>query len=154
MADKLTVSGLSAHLDGEYEFDIADLLSIGGKGALTNRESHRIKQMAGVRAGELEDALRAGDTDVLVAIAAVVLARAGKTVDEDLLWDAPIMSGLRFEIGGDDGPPAEAPETGTERPPTDGGGSSSDERSEPQESDPSRTGPPPSDTSSTSDPSI
>lgn len=122
--DKLVVTGLGRRLDGEYEFDLSGLLGVGTPDSLTNRELHRIKVMSGVRAGELEDALVAFDNDVLVALAAVVLTRHGKVVDEEKLWDAPAGSGLRLEIGErdeDDPPvvPAETPDSAS------GGGSPS-----------------------------
>jgi hypothetical protein len=103
-----------------------------------------------VRAGEIEDALKAGDNDVLVAIAAVILARYEKRVDEDMLWDAPMGSGLQFVIEGPQDPPAEPPATGeTTEPQNDGGATSTDAKSDSPESVPSPTGPPPSGTSST-----
>jgi hypothetical protein len=72
-------------LDGEYDadFDFA---------ALTNNELRVIKRLSGVRAGELQEALKAGDNDVLVAFSVVWLTRAGKdpAMAEQLLWDAPV----------------------------------------------------------------
>lgn len=133
MADKLIVKGLG-RLDGEYEFDFAGMLGIGTPDSLTNREGHRIKTMSGVRAGELEDALIAGDNDVLVAFAAIILARAGKTVNEEQLWDAPMGSGVQFDLetreaeeeDDADSPP---PETGEDETDTSDGGTSSESTS-------------------------
>lgn len=111
--DKLIVEGIPA-LNGVYEFDITELLALGAPGALTNREGHRIKMMSGVRVGELMDALEAGDNDVVIALAAIVMTRKGKRVDEELLWDAPIGGGVtldiatRVEEGDAEDPPAEA----------------------------------------------
>lgn len=148
--DVLTVTGLG-NLDGTYEFDVVEMLTIGAPGQLTNREAHRIKVMSGVRAGELEDALNAGDSDVTVSLAAIVLTRNRKRVDEELLWDAPLGSGLRFEFadreqkGGDGDPPTE---TTSDLPPasvepgTNGGGSSSQSSAGQPENDPSPTGHP------------
>ena len=54
----------------------------------TNRELHLIKQIAGVRAGEIEEALNAEDNDVLVALAHIGVRRnntARPSLDE--LWD-------------------------------------------------------------------
>ena len=98
MADKIVIEGIDAY-DGEYEFDAS---------TLTNRELHTIKRLTGVRAGELEDAMRAADTDLLIAFAAIAINRAGKPVIEDVLWDAPI--GLIRYVGeeSDARPPDEA----------------------------------------------
>jgi hypothetical protein len=150
MADKLIVKGLGG-IDGEYEFDLAELVSLGEPGALTNREGHRIKTMAGVRVGELLEALQAGDNDVLIALAAIILARKGRRLDENLLWDAPIGAGVSFEL--DDTPdeqpgpttPAPQPETVS---PSRNGGESSSPSSAPPASDPSPTGTPDSETAS------
>jgi hypothetical protein len=152
--DRLIVTGLGKPLDGEYEFDIAGMLTVGHPQSLTSREGHRIKVMSGVRAGELEDALAAGDNDVLVAIGAIVLTRNGKRVVDDRLWDAP-MGSLAFDIAARDeqedeeSPPEEAPTTG---PSESGGASSSPTSDSPQASDQSPTGPPVSLKPVTSDP--
>ncbi len=67
-------------LEGTYEFE--DFSSF------TNRELHRIKKMTGIRLGEFQEALEAGDNDLLVALSALILEREGKPVDDDVLWDA------------------------------------------------------------------
>jgi hypothetical protein len=64
--------------DGEYELDMN----------FTNRDLHTIKQVAGVRAGDLNDALEHQDLDLVVALAVNVLRRAGKPIDMDVLWDS------------------------------------------------------------------
>lgn len=67
---------------GEKTYDIVP--------PFTNRELHLIKQIAGVRAGELFDAIEAGDNDVLVALAHIAVRRgdtARPSLDE--LWDLP-----------------------------------------------------------------
>ncbi len=43
--------------------------------------------MTGVRANEVQDALEAGDMDVIVAMAAIAMRRAGKLYDVEELWD-------------------------------------------------------------------
>lgn len=77
---KLTIEGL-APWDGSYDFD---------ETSFTNRELHTIKNISGVRAGELGEAMGAGDNDVLIAIAAVALERNGRKVPIDDLWDAEV----------------------------------------------------------------
>ncbi len=65
-------------LDGEYELDLA----------FTHRDFRTIKQLTGVRANEVMDALEAGDLDIIVAIAEIALQRAGKQHSVEQLWDA------------------------------------------------------------------
>lgn len=147
--DKLIVKGLGKRLDGEYEFDLAGMMTLGHAESLTNREGHRIKLMAGVTQGQMEDALIAGDNDVLVALAAILLNRAGKSFDEDILWDAPMGAGLNWEIEEreeveDERPPESEPET--EPPKRSGGPISLHETSESRENGLSPTGPPSSET--------
>jgi hypothetical protein len=45
-----------------------------------------IKRIAKVHGGELEAALEAGDSDVIIALAAIALERAGLTPDLDKLY--------------------------------------------------------------------
>lgn len=76
----LKIEGVPPY-DGEYPLDID---------GLTNRELHSIKETCGVRAGEIRDALRAGDVGLFVAVTALILKRAGfLDVNLDVLWDAP-----------------------------------------------------------------
>lgn len=136
--DKLVVTGLGK-LDGEYDCNLGEMLSLGSPEALTNREGHRIKQMSGVRAGELDDALEAGDNDVMLALAAIVLSRAGKTFDDDVLWDAPMGSGVMFHIG-DREPEGEESHPPTVPQQTNGGSSGKPPAATPQGSGPNGTG--------------
>lgn len=99
--------------------------------AFTNRELHRIKLMSGVRMGEIDDALGAGDNDLLVAFTAIALTRSGKTVPDDALWDAP-PGAVRFvvpKVEADARPPAltpiASPANESERQPISGDDSSS-----------------------------
>lgn len=75
---KLILAGVPG-LDGEYDADLT---------YFTNRELHEIKKQTGLRAGEFEEAFAKGDNDVMVAFAAIVLARAGKVDATAQLWDA------------------------------------------------------------------
>jgi hypothetical protein len=54
--------------------------------------------VAGVRAGEIEEAFAAGDNDLLVALAMIVMARHGKVAPVDALWAAP-AGAMAFAIG-------------------------------------------------------
>ncbi len=151
--DKLIVTGIPG-LDGEYQCNLTDMALEGFPESLTNREGHRVKVMAGVRAGELLEALNAGDNDVFLAFAAIILTRRGKRFDEAVLWDAPMGVGVSFDIASrDDGtdevdPPLPAASGQSDT----SGGTSGEQSSDPSPSDPSSTGSQPSDTSATSDP--
>lgn len=94
--DKVVISGVPPW-DGEYPFD----------GTFKNRELRTIKQISGLRAGELVEALNAGDTDFMVALAAVMLQRAGKNPDPEELWNAEAGAILYVGEAEDAGPPAE-----------------------------------------------
>jgi hypothetical protein len=67
VSDKIQISGVNGY-DGEYDFDPA---------ALTKGDLRIIKQISGVRAGEMEEAAVAGDVDVVVAFAVIALKNAG-----------------------------------------------------------------------------
>lgn len=104
-------------LDGEYPID---------ETPLTNREWHTIKQVSGVRPREFEDAIEQADNDLVVALAAIAVRRAGKNIPVDMLWD---MEGglIRLDLRGDEEeelPPAE--------PPSSNGGAASDGEQPPQ----------------------
>lgn len=76
MADGMTIKLL------EREYELVP--------PFTNRELHIVKQVSGVRAGEVWDAMEAGDNDVLVALAHIAVRRTGAprpSLDE--LWDLP-----------------------------------------------------------------
>jgi len=73
----LTIRNLY-NLDGEYPLDLV----------FTHRDFRDIKKIAGVRANEVMEALNAGDMDIIVALAAIALRRAGKPFDVEQLWDA------------------------------------------------------------------
>jgi len=70
-------------LDGEYEFDMN----------FTYRDFRTIKQVSGVRANEVMDALQAGDLDIIIALAEIALRRAGKVHSVDELLDADASTG-------------------------------------------------------------
>lgn len=152
--DTLIVEGLDG-LSGRYEFDIVAMLTEGSPDCLTNREAHKVKQMTGIRAGELMDAMTAGDSDVLVALAWVVLTRRGKRVDEEVLWDSPMGSGFSFDIAkrqvDDPDPPTVPGPTGSTETPDGVGGTSGAATAAKSPSDRKATGSPSSGIGSTSD---
>lgn len=92
MASEFRIEGASP-FNGSYELD----LSV----PFNHAESHIIKQVSGLRGGEIEEAFDANDTDLLVALALIALYRAGKFERrqvrqvEDVLMSAP-LGGLTF----------------------------------------------------------
>jgi hypothetical protein len=71
-----------------------------------------IKRIAGVRGAEVSAALDAGDADVIIAIAVIVLERAGLTPDIEKLYalDAGAIVAKDDPAEGDALPPAAAGE--------------------------------------------
>jgi len=115
----------------------------------TMRELHTVKTIAGVRAGEMSEAITAGDNDLMVAFAVIAVGRSGKTIHPDLLWDA--RSGTITVIA-DDVPEDEDPNptvqqtpsssSTTEDPKPHSSETSSDDSAVSPEDDPSLTGTP------------
>lgn len=97
--------------DGTYEWD--------AERQFNGHELHIVKKVAGVRLGEIEEALAAGDYDVIVAITAIMVCRSGRVtraqVPElvDVLLDAEGGKITIEEVaegeGDADGPPAVVP---------------------------------------------
>lgn len=134
--NRLIVKGVDG-LDGTYEFEEFE--------NFTNRELRRIKLLTGLRVGEFEDAFRAGDNDMIVGLATVILERMGKEVDSDLLWDAEAGQ-LIIEFAAAKDPTQASPTTTErsfdERKPSESvpSGASSEPSSETPETSPSLTG--------------
>ena len=153
MEDKLIVKGVHEGIDGEHQCDILGMLTVGHPESMTNRELHRIKVMTGILAGDLMDAINNSDMDASVALAAVILERKGKEFRDDWLWDAPMGAGITFDIraakGDDIPPPDDALESTPIGASETSGGVPSQPSSESQESGPSPTGSPSTDTSAT-----
>lgn len=138
--DKIVITGIPPY-DGEYPFE----------GNYTMRELHTIKRLANVRAGELMDALEAGDSDIVVAAALIALQRAGKNPDENDIWDAQ-MGAIQLVAGEEPDDPANP--TTLERPddPNGSSGGSSEPPAVTRVTDLSPTGSPLSATGAISDP--
>lgn len=133
--DRIKLDGIPPY-DGEYDLDAS---------YFTNRELHTIKTLSGIRAGELEEAFAASDSDLIVALCVIALQRAGITPIVDRIWDAPAGS---MTLIGDDSEADEDPTAGTPVEPPSAPGSSgaaSTISTEPPASDPSPTGPPSTD---------
>lgn len=115
---ELTLKGTA--WDGVYGLDLD---------TLNGRELHLVKNISGVRLGEMEDALLADDYDLYVAFAAIAIVRDGKVQKEGarLVADS-LMEGVAGSLsvdwkkdeGDDAGPPALPPSE-----PSGSGGSSS-----------------------------
>ncbi len=73
---KVNING-APPFDGSYDMDMSV--------PLNGRELHVIKELSGVRLGEIDDALAAGDYDLLISFAAISLTRAGKIKKEQTL---------------------------------------------------------------------
>lgn len=112
---KLTIEGIPPY-DGDYSMDET----------FTNREMHRIKELCGLRGGEVFDALVSADMGGYVAVATVLLERAGVIVDPDMLWDAP-SGKIRLDAssnGSDARPPDVTNSDGSSPEPNENTGSS------------------------------
>lgn len=142
MKDKVIIRELG-DLDGEYVFNLAELLTVGEPEFFTNHELRWIKLETGILAGQLSEAMLGGDNDLNVMIAAVVLRRHGKEFDIGRLWEAPAGRAIEFDIGQEADavpPPLRSDEPPSTPDASSGNGSTSG--SELQENDPSPTGPP------------
>ena len=143
-ADKLTVRGLG-NLDGEYEFDLLDLIVVGAPGCFTVAEYRRIKRYAGIRRGEIADAIENDDAEFEVVLAAIILARHGKNADEGRLEQKDALAwefASREAEEAEQDPPAEPAETPETEPQSRSGGESSKLRSVSSENGLSLTGTP------------
>jgi hypothetical protein len=110
--------------DQVYPFPKAD--------SMNAKEWHLMKEIAGIRSGELLAALTAGDVDVLVAFAHIAIRRAGATRPTlDELWELNPNSDLEM-VGGEDEPVEESDPTPAGEPAgVNGNGSSEMTQPEP-----------------------
>lgn len=136
--DKIVIDGIFGY-DGEYDIDF---------GTLTMREHHTIKRLSGLRALEISEAWLAGDLDLVLALAVIALERAGRRVNETVLWDAETGK-IRLVFTEDPQAGPDGDEEGDEERPPEGEAppaASSGDASRPtlvrSESDRSRTGSP------------
>ena len=121
-------------IDGEYDLEME----------FSNRELHEIKQITGLRLGEFNAAINVGDNDLVVALAMVALARAGRKDFADAVWDAPAgkITMLMDEAEADSLPPVSGPpESGNNESGSGPSGSDSSDGSDGhQETSPASTG--------------
>jgi hypothetical protein len=77
------IEGVGPRFDGHWPLDLS---------RLNHRDLHIIKTVAGLRSTEIDEALEAGDADVIVALAVCAMHRGGRKVnlrtELDPLWDA------------------------------------------------------------------
>jgi hypothetical protein len=108
----VTIEG-APPFDGTYEVDMDR--------PFNGRELHVVKELANVRLGEIDEALDAGDYDLLLAFAAIALTRAGKVPKEqtirvarDVLMEAEGGAiGITRVPEADAGPPEQPPTSST-----------------------------------------
>jgi hypothetical protein len=116
MSDRIVIEGIPRY-NGDYPVELADR-------PFTMREFHLIKKISGVRLGELMDAMAAGDTDVIIAMAVIALIRNQKISKEQALpvSEALLESDVGSIIYVDDEeaepvpPPSETGEPGSSEP--------------------------------------
>ena len=113
---KLKIDGVPG-LDGEYELIRSS--------EFTMAEWHLVREVSGVRGGELEDALEAEDMGAYVAVAMVAMMRAGKTRRLcELLWGAKpaafeFVAGEKKPEEAEERPPASPTASGSESSPSE-----------------------------------
>lgn len=133
----IIISGVPG-LDGSYPLDLN----------FTHRDFHDIKRISGIRANEVQDALVARDVDLIVAMAAIALRRAGRFYDLDQLWDSEV-GGITLDASDDEEevdesgppPPDESPRPEPESSPSGPSTSASSDAS-PATSSPALSGTP------------
>ncbi len=109
-----TLKDFGPRIDGDYSLDLA---------SLTNYDYHVIKDVSGVVAGGLADAMGEGDQEVMVAFVAICLIREGVVTLQQaakkptgLLWTAlPGQIIWNVEVDEDDAG-GEAPDPGSSGP--------------------------------------
>lgn len=120
-------------LAGSYDIDLS---------YFTNRELHIIKKESGLRMGEFQDAIEAGDSDFLVALALVALRRNGRELrDSEALWDLEAGK-ITIDATEDEASPPELAEESDESSSPSSSASSANGESSPETSPPSSSGPP------------
>jgi len=109
---QLRITGIPG-LDGDYPLELT---------SFKNKDWRLIKRVSGVRPLEFQEALQAGDNDVLISITMIALERAGKLYQEEWLWEADSggISIVQVETEDDADPPAleTSPATSAESAPS------------------------------------
>lgn len=122
---QIVVTGVSPAVDGSYDLPTLE--------ALTHGDLRLIKRESGVRAGEIEEAFAAGDSDLLVALTLVALKRSGKEIPAELLWESE-LGAIDVRVGDEDVPPAQTPDSdASESGQPESSGPSSSEPGEPSQ---------------------
>ncbi len=110
-----TLKDFGSRLDGDYTLDLA---------SLTNYDYHVIKDVSGVVAGGLADAMAEGDQEVMVSFVAICLIRDGLVTLQQaakkptgLLWTAkPGQIIWNVEVDEEDDAGGEAPKPDSSGP--------------------------------------
>jgi len=85
---RITITGLDSRVDGSYDLDLED--------SFNGNELHLIKKYAGVRVGEISEAMGAGDYDLVVCLTKIAIDRSGKDVPMERLMEAKVGA-IQFE---------------------------------------------------------
>lgn len=80
---KVILKGVGPSLDGEYDISATE--------SFTGHQLHLIKQVAGLRVAEIEEAIEASDYDLFVCIAVIALWNAGKVTRKDARAAADVL---------------------------------------------------------------
>lgn len=100
---KVTITNMPG-LDGEYPLELP----------LLARDYRTIKQIAGVRANEIVEAMQAGDVEVVVAFADVALTRANVPHHIEQLWNHVPGEQIVLDFSDLEEPDAGPPPSGAE----------------------------------------
>ena len=104
---RASIENVHPQADGEYETNLINQ-------PLTGDEWHLIKKISGVRPGDLDEAVRAIDYDLIVAFGMILLRRNGKKIPVEMLMAAP-AGNIILDFGEDDAGPPEVSETPSSR---------------------------------------
>jgi hypothetical protein len=101
---RIEIEGVAPY-DGSYDLDTGRVFN--------GHELHLIKQISGLRLGEIDDAAEAEDYDLVIALAVIVLWRHGKTDKKNAPLLAELLLGAdggKIKLTGvDASPPDETP---------------------------------------------
>ena len=107
--DRIKIEGVEG-FEGEYDFAL---------GAFTTGDLRLIKRVAGVRVNELDEAFKAGDIEVVIAVAIIALKHAGHPFwerFEEAIEDVTLETLSLTVIAGDEGDDEKDPPIQTDEP--------------------------------------
>lgn len=89
MSDRIKIDGIPAFA-GEYDLDIGDQ-------PLNALEWRWVKKISGYLPFTIDDGLAGGDPDVVIALAVIAMARAGKITRDQVLAAAEQLADVPFD---------------------------------------------------------